>query len=188
MKIYFIRHPETLWNKKGLFQGIKESGLSQAGYFTTGNFIEESKKIKINSIYYADNNRCKYLVDKLLKIHTESNAKRDIRLNERSFGEYEGFPEKDIAKVTFFNPEDFMKKFIWKPPGGESLKDVLPRVKDFLSDIKKVEKRSNVVFVITSGGVIRVASIILGLKTLREAMVYKTKKLEIVEVNMGEVS
>lgn len=184
MVIYFIRHPETIWNEKGLFQGIKESSLSHLGYLTTRDFVEKSKKNKIDSIYYADNNRCKYLADELLKIHTEAKAKKDVRLNERSFGEYEGFSEKDSAKVSSFNPEDFMKKFIWKPLGGESLKGIVPRVKGFLIDIKKVEKKGNVVFVITSGGVIRVALTILGMKTLKEAMIYKAKNLEIVEVNL----
>ena len=184
MKIYFIRHPETLWNKKGLFQGIKESGFSQSGYLTTRDFVEKSKKIEINSIYYAANKRCKYLADELLKVHTEIKTKKDVRLNERSFGEYEGFPEKDVAKGTFFDSKNFMNKFVWRPPGGESLKDILPRVKNFLSDVKKVEEKSRVVFVVTSGGVIRVAMIILGLKSLKEAIVYKAKNLEIIKVDL----
>lgn len=185
MKIHFIRHPETLWNRKGLFQGIKEGGPSQLGRLATRNFVEKSKKDKIDLIYYAANKRCKYLADELLKVHKEIRAKKeDARLNERSFGEYEGFPESNVAKVTPYDSKDFKRKFVWRPPGGESLEDILPRVKKFLSDIKKVDKNSKVIYVITSGGVIRVAMILLGLKTLREAMMHKAKNLEAIKANL----
>lgn len=93
--------------------------------------------------------------------------------------------EKDAAINSNFNPSDYGKKYRWKPRGGESLKDVFPRVKDFVNNLLNWEKNVSTMMVITSGGIIRLILYALRIKTLKEAMFFKAKNLEPIEVYLG---
>ncbi|MEW6680915.1 MAG: histidine phosphatase family protein [bacterium] len=183
MKIFLIRHPQTTWNERGLFQGSKEGRISETGKVDAKRFAFNSKGVKIDTIYCANNKRCGYLARILLRFHPTVEIKTDFRLNERSFGDLEGLPEKDFAVNTNFNPEDFIQRYKWKPEGGKSLKQVLPRVKSFLSDLAVNEKGKKIIFVITSGGIIRLILYTLRLKDLKSAMSFKAKSLEILEIS-----
>ena len=177
MKVILVRHPQTIWNEKGLFQGSGESKISAMGKFKTREFAAQTKRIRISSIYYADNKRCKYLTRELVRYHPEAKILKDNRLNERSFGILEGLSEKDYASKTNFDHKDYVGQYKWNPKGGESLEKVSLRVKSFLKDLEKSES-GGTAFIITSGGVIRTSLYILGLMTLKEAMALKIKNLE----------
>lgn len=180
MKVTFVRHPQTTWNEQRLFQGKQEGDISELGKLDTIEFVKKTLDSKIDIIYCADNRRCKYLANKLIESHPKTKIIIDTRINERSFGIYEGTSEIDMAKTTNFEANDFDKCFKWKPTGGESLEDVSVRVKDFLENLKK-EQKAKTAFVVTSGGVIKTVSYILGIKTLKEAMMLKIQNLEMVK-------
>jgi len=184
MKLYFVRHPQTLWNKKRLFQGSKEGPVTKEGKLATSEFIKSIKAMDIDYLYYADNKRCGYLAKEIVKIFPKLVSKRDPRINERSFGEYEGTPEGRIAKITNFDPNNFEARYEWKGEGGESMKDISIRVKDFLKELKEADVKDKNAFVITSGGVMKVVLYILSIKTLGEALQTKYKNLEMMEINI----
>ena len=180
MKVTFVRHPQTTWNEQRLFQGEQEGDISESGKLDTIEFVKKTRDNKIDIIYCADNKRCKYLANKLIESHPNAKIIIDSRINERSFGIYEGTSEVDMSKTTNFETNDFDKRFKWKPTGGESLEDVSVRVNNFLIDLKK-EQKTKTAFVVTSGGVIKTVSYILGIKTLKEAMMLKMKNLEMLQ-------
>lgn len=183
MKIILVRHPQTTWNEKGLFQGSKEGKVSRIGKLETKTFVSSTKNIQIDVIYCAQNKRCNYLARRLLELHPTTKIRKDFRLNERSFGFLEGTPEKKAAINNNFDPENYIEKYRWTPKGGESLKKVFPRIESFLSDVITVGKDGDIIFVITSGGVARLIMYALGLKNLKEAMLFKAKNLEMVEIS-----
>lgn len=184
MKLYFIRHPETSWNKKHLFQGTKEGVVTKKGKQETAEFVKRIKYMNIDYVYCADNKRCEYLANELAKVFPKLVLKKDIRINERSFGEYEGTSESKIAEETDFDPNNFEARFKWKVKVGESLKNLSVRVKDFLNEVKATNEEHDNIFVITSGGVMRVVLYILSIKTLSEALQTKLKNLEMLEINI----
>ena len=51
MKLYFVRHGETLWNTMGIFQGIKNSPLTEFGKEQTRKLKESLKDIKFTHFY-----------------------------------------------------------------------------------------------------------------------------------------
>lgn len=184
MKVTFIRHPQTTWNEQRLFQGTQEGYISESGKLATAEFVKNTQGNKIDIIYCADNKRCKYLANKLLKFHPDTKIIINSEIKERSFGIYEGTSEVELEKVTNFKVDDFEERFTWKPTGGESLKDVSVRARKFIENLKKEEKNKNI-FVITSGGIIRTISYVLGIKTLKEAMEFKIKNLGVLTTRIG---
>lgn len=182
MKLYFVRHPQTLWNVKRLFQGIKEGGVSEEGKIETLKFIKNLNVKKIDVIYCGNNNRCKYLAKKIFNNFPNSSIIIDSRLNERSFGDLEGTSELEFSNNSDFVFPNMEAKYKWRPKNGESLEDVSTRVKDFLSEIK-IRNIGKSIFIITSGGVMKVITYLLSIKTLKEAMEIKYKNLEILEVD-----
>lgn len=184
-KLILVRHPETVWNEKKLFQGSQEGLVSEQGKRETQKFVLHTKDIKIASIYYANNERCKYLAEKISKLHPESKIIKDTRLNERSFGKLEGTSEILAASKTGFNPDNYLKKFEWRPDGGESLEDILPKVRDFIAMIK-AKAENKVIFVVTSGGIMKLILYLLGIHDLKGAMSYKAKNLEMLDLSLGQ--
>jgi broad specificity phosphatase PhoE len=182
-KINVVRHPETIWNVRRLFQGSQEGSISEQGKQEAQKFVLHTKNIKIALIYYADNGRCKYLAERISKVHPKSKIIKDIRLNERSFGRLEGTYEVLAATKTNFNPDNYLEKFKWRPEGGESLEDVFPRVKDFIAMIK-AEAKNETIFVVTSGGIMKLISFLSGINDLKGAMSYKAKNLEILNFSL----
>lgn len=181
MRAIFVRHPQTSWNENGLLQGVKEGKISRQGQVETKRFVKKTRDLEISSIYYAANKRCEYFAEQLVKIHPDTKLKRDSRINERSFGIYEGKSEKEIGEATGFVREDYRARFKWRPAKGESLEDISFRIKEFLRDLKRKEKDSKTVFVVTSGGVMRVILFVLGIKTLEEVIGLKIRNLEKLE-------
>lgn len=182
MKLYFVRHPQTTWNVKRLFQGIKEGNVTFEGKAETTKFVNNLNIENVDKIYSANNKRCLYLANELSKKYPKSLLLKDLRLNERSFGDLEGTSELEFTNNSDFVFPNMEAKYKWRPKNGESLEDVSTRVKDFLSKIK-IRNIGKSIFIITSGGVMKVITYLLSTKTLKEAMEIKYKNLEILEVD-----
>lgn len=182
MTIYFIRHPETTWNKKRLFQGTKEGSVTLEGKSETSKFINNLDIEGIDKIYSANNQRCLYLVKELFNKFPKSSLIKDSRLNERSFGDLEGTSELEFARNTDFVFTNMEYKYKWRPQNGESLEDISVRVKEFLDEIKVSTGENETVVIITSGGVMKVVTNLLLIKSLEEAMQTKYKNLEILKI------
>ncbi len=95
-----------------------------------------------------------------------SMAERDDRLKEMNFGDWEGKPWSEI--LTTSDVPAFFAHYINNPtPNGESLKDQLNRVHDFLQEKKKQDYEHILVF--CHGGVINCARTIVGETTIETA-------------------
>ena len=89
MKIYFIRHGETIWNKENKIQGQSDIPLNEYGRELAYITADALKDIPFDIVYSSPLIRAKETADILVKnrnleIHT------DHRLVEMSFGEGEG--------------------------------------------------------------------------------------------------
>lgn len=182
MTIYFIRHPQTSWNKKKLFQGTKEGNVTPDGKSETLKFVTDLNIEKVDKIYSANNRRCLYLANRLSKKFSESSLIKDLRLNERSFGDLEGTSELEFSKNTDFVFSNFEAKYKWRPRNGESLEDVSVRLKDFLDEIKVNKEKNETMIIVTSSGVMRAISYLLSIKSLEYAMQTNYKNLEILKI------
>lgn len=177
--IYIVRHPETTWNREYRFQGSQEGSITSKGIERARMFVDNLDIEKVDRIYHAKNKRTKYLADLLHTKYSSSKEIEDERLNERSFGEYEGQKETEFKNYVSLNTIDPSERYNWRAPGGESLKDVEGRVKPFLDEVKKLPGDS---IVVTSGGVIKAILMAVGKRTLEDVFDGEIQNLSLYEI------
>ena len=172
MKLILLRHGESKWNLENRFTGWKDvpltsNGRNEAAF--SGNQLLK-KNIKINSVYTSLLERAietTNIVSEIIKFPKE-NIQFDWRLNERHYGALQGLNKSETAvkygedKVKiwrrsydipppFLDKNDkrhpkFYKKFKdikAELPVGESLKEVINRLKPFLDEYFKFIKSTN---------------------------------------------
>jgi len=157
MKIYFVRHGETIWNKEKKIQGRSDIPLNEYGKELGMITAEALKDIPFDIVYSSPLVRAKETAEILVKnrnleIHT------DNRLLEMSFGEGEGESLPEIHA----HPEMKLHNFIhnpgeYTPPaGGETFEELYDRCKNFMEEIIiPAEKKYDTMLIVGHGALIR---------------------------------
>lgn len=121
MKLIFVRHGETLWNKERKAQGITDIELSDVGLTQAEKVGLSLKNECIEAIYTSPLKRA---YQTALKIGVFHNAPFAIKaeLQEMNLGDFEGISFKELSEKH----GEFMKQWITNPvscamPNGESL-------------------------------------------------------------------
>ena len=158
MKIYIVRHGETMANVKGLMQGQSESELTDTGKLLAVETGKGLANIKFDAAFSSPLRRTKATIKLILKENNNSipNIIYDDRLKEINLGlwEMKGFsgknPDIDPALIKSFFTDPFS---FGNPYQGESTTEVISRTKDFLNSLAK-ENYENVL-VVSHGYAIR---------------------------------
>ena len=157
MKIYFVRHGETIWNKEKKIQGRSDIPLNEYGKELGIITAEALKDIPFDIVYSSPLIRAKETAEILVKdrnlvIH------EDNRLVEMSFGKGEGESLPEIHA----HPEMKLHNFIhnpgeYTPPaGGETFEELYDRCKNFMEEIIiPAEKKYNTMLIVGHGALIR---------------------------------
>ena len=157
MKIYFVRHGETIWNKEKKIQGRSDIPLNEYGKELGMITAQALKDIPFDIVYSSPLIRAKETAEILVKdrnlvIH------EDNRLVEMSFGEGEGESLPEIHA----HPEMKLHNFIHNPgnyippAGGETFEDLYARCKSFIEEvIIPVEKNYHTLLLVGHGALIR---------------------------------
>lgn len=127
--LVLVRHGESQWNKKGLWTGLTDIGLSEKGKEEARKAAESVREISFQAAFTSVLKRAKetlYEMEKVLGVSlpTTENA----ALNERDYGDYTGKNKWEIKKQL--GEEAFLKlrrSWDYPVPNGESLKDVYNR-------------------------------------------------------------
>lgn len=127
----FIRHGESLWNKKGLWTGWTDIGLSEKGREEAKHAGQKLRSINFDITFTSPLKRAKETLEIIKKelgienLLTEANT----ALNERHYGIYTGKNKWQLKEEL--GEEKFLKiRRGWDVPipEGETLKDVYERV------------------------------------------------------------
>lgn len=131
--LILVRHGQSEWNKKNLFTGWKNPGLTPLGYEEADNAGVAIKKTEIvfDVMFTSDLKRAQITGTNILKqINQEDLVTiKNQALNERDYGSLSGL-NKDDAREKWGEEQ----VHIWRrsydipPPGGESLKNTAERV------------------------------------------------------------
>ncbi|OJF72543.1 phosphoglycerate mutase [Streptococcus bovimastitidis] len=146
MKLYLMRHGETLFNTQGRVQGACDSPLTEKGIEqakTVKDYFEK-EHIKFDYAYSSTQERATdtaRLVSNLPIVQLKG-------LKEWNFGIFEAQPEMLLPKS---NPEADSFEDLLVPYGGESVDQVSKRVKKTIQDELKDLDCQNVLMV-THGG------------------------------------
>jgi 2,3-bisphosphoglycerate-dependent phosphoglycerate mutase len=131
--LVLVRHGESDWNKKNLFTGWRDVGLTEQGITEAR---EAGRKLKAQGLTFdvaftSALVRAQRTLDLMLEELGQSGIPvfKDQALNERDYGDLSGLNKDDARKKW---GED--QVHIWRrsydvaPPGGESLRDTAARV------------------------------------------------------------
>ncbi len=154
MKLYVVRHGETIWNVENRVQGITDIPLTDKGRLDATLQKDFVKSLDIDVVISSPLDRAietaKILTDNKLPINT------DDRIKERDWGLNEG---ADIDSVDRIDCWDVILNT--RVQNIESIQDFMYRVSSFLEDIK-VRYKDKKVLIVTHSAVIRVIHYLLG--------------------------
>ena len=157
MKIYFIRHGETIWNKEKKIQGQSDIPLNEYGRELAEITAGAIKDIPFDIVYTSPLIRAKETAQILVK-NRNLEIHEDQRLVEMSFGEGEGESLPEIHAHPEMKLHDFIHNpgNYTPPTGGETFEELYERCKTFIEEvIIPAEKNYSTMLLVGHGALIR---------------------------------
>lgn len=158
MKLYFIRHGETVWNTQAKLQGKSDIPLNEKGVALARVTGEALADVPFAAIYSSPLKRALQTAQ-LVAGDRDVPIVTDRRLEEIGFGIWEGLScHKDHYEIPSDSFQDFfLDPFGYQPPAqGETVRHVCGRTADFLEElIRKMGKEESNVLVSCHGCTLR---------------------------------
>lgn len=163
MKLYILRHGETVWNVEKRFQGQLDSPLTDRGIEKIKRTSKKLENIKFNKIYSSEMGRAIKTAEIIVKNNrviedSEKKICRISELNEINFGKWQGMNYEEISKrysQNFWNYFNDVKKYNCLENDGEKLENGLKR---FLQGLEKIiEENKNIngnILIVTHGTIL----------------------------------
>ena len=183
--LILLRHGQSQWNLENRFTGWENVPLTTKG-------IEEAKKagqlmlknniiidLIFSSILQRANKTAEFAISEMnlpnLWNNNELKMIKSINLNERDYGDLVGLNKEETANK--FGKEQvhiWRRSYDVKPPAGESLKNVVERVKPYFENYIHSEIINNKnILIVAHGNSLRALMIQIGL--------YKTDEISNIE-------
>ena len=142
--ILLIRHGQSEWNKLKLYTGFNNIELSEQGIDEANKAGQNFKNlnIKFDIVFTSELKRAQETAKIILKnldqwdhLYGEGKIIKDIKLNERDYGDLTGLNKKETAdKFGEEQVHKWRRGYSDQPPNGESLEDVVRRVKIYFEE------------------------------------------------------
>jgi 2,3-bisphosphoglycerate-dependent phosphoglycerate mutase len=131
--LVLVRHGESEWNRKNLFTGWKDIGLTERGIAearTAGRKLK-AQGIRFDVSFTSALVRAQHSLELILEEMEQRTIPvfEDQALNERDYGDLSGL-NKDDARARWGAEQVHIwrRSYEVSPPGGESLRDTAARV------------------------------------------------------------
>ena len=188
--ILLIRHGQSEWNKLNLFTGFKNIELSEQGIDEANKAGQNFKNlnIKFDIVFTSELKRAQETAKIILKnldqwdhLYGEGKIITDINLNERDYGDLTGLNKKETAdKFGEEQVHKWRRGYSDQPPNGESLEDVVRRVKIYFEEsinpaIKSAD--NNNILIAAHGNSLRALLIVMN--------IYDSSNINSVELSTG---
>ena len=145
MKLIFVRHGESLENKKEIVGGHKPGSLTRIGVKQAKDMARKLKNVKIDYIYSSDLKRAHDTAKEIAKFHPNAPFVTTTAIRERSMGSWQG---KKRSKVGW------TWEGLWVPRkrlgGGETIAEVYNRMRRFAKMVIK-EHRNDTILIVGHG-------------------------------------
>jgi broad specificity phosphatase PhoE len=192
MRIYFVRHGETIYNKEGRFQGqsdvpLNETGKAQADAVARrlGDDFTSSGR-ELADIYYSPLSRTEETARAIGRVFDKTPT-AESGFKEINMGEWEGKTPTELSQGS--SGLDLQR---WKEdplgsavPGGEHVKDVDERVMASLRKIVRSHGPNDNVVVVTHGGPIGVVITRVLKQSLKDVAKIKLDNASLTAVEVG---
>ncbi len=145
MKVYIVRHGETDYNKKKVFQGQIDSKLTDEGRLQARSLAERLKDCKITKIYCSTLTRARDTA-KIISDIIKADVVETPLLKEQSLGIWEDKNKQQVIKDLKDKYGSLMDKKEIIPPQGESFEQVEERAIPFIE--KAIEESHGNILVV----------------------------------------
>ena len=139
MKLYVVRHGETVWNKLHKVQGVADIPLAENGILLAEKTGEALKDVSFDLCITSPLIRARKTAELILEKQSgKVSVIEHARIQEINFGVLEGVVCMNDAR-EYLDPQ--MEKFFtdpWnfeRPKDGENIQDILTRTKDFWEEL-----------------------------------------------------
>ncbi|MEG0068342.1 histidine phosphatase family protein [Cetobacterium sp.] len=149
LRIYFVRHGETLWNTLKIFQGRSNSPLTDLGISQAKKLSEHLKDLNFTKIYSSPLDRA-MSTTKLIIGNRNLEITPIEEFQEIGMGKVEGIPREDFEKNYPIEYHNFWNNAVEYNPTaycGESYSEVLERVQEGLNKIISENKEGNILVI-----------------------------------------
>ncbi len=149
MKIAFVRHGETDFNKHGKVTGQTDVSLNEEGIRQAEEMTTEVEAV-FDVIFSSSAKRAletSAIINKKLRVPIVANA----LILERAFGSLQGKTWDEIGSEV--RKADKEQRYDYRSFGGESAEDVRKRLMDFVAEVKQSGYARPLV--VCHGGIIR---------------------------------
>ena len=152
-QLWLVRHGETEWNRDGRVQGHLDVPLSERGIEQARTLARWLAEEPIAAVYTSDLQRARHTAEIIaggrLPLHVEA------RFREAAFGEFQGLTGAE-AEARFPGAYAAWRRDAVRnrPPGGETLEDLLARCVAAAGEILPRHQGQTIV-VVAHGGPIR---------------------------------
>lgn len=147
LKIYIVRHGETVYNKEKKLQGWVDSPLTELGIAQAEALSHKLSDIEFDSIYTSTLKRTIKTAEIIMKQDSSTFIRVDD-LKEIGFGKWEGSSMEKMRIVNqkqydafWTNPEKY------EPEDGESFFDLQERVLAGINELQKKHAKGNILLV-----------------------------------------
>lgn len=167
MRLIVVRHGQTACNVDQIWHGWDECELTEAGLAQARAAAERLASEPIAAVYSSPSRRALQTAEAVAARH-DLTPETDPRLRERNAGEFEGVSVDEIVRgrPTVFEERN-ADYWNWRPPGGETFRQVLERSLAAVDAIR-VEHDGETVALVTHMGPARVLLSELGHISLDE--------------------
>ncbi len=186
-EIYFIRHGETDYNRRGIVQGSGvDEPINEVGRAQAQAFFDHYESQDFDLIMVSKLQRTRQTVDNFIKKGIP--MLEDVRLNEMSWGIHEGqspSPEMKLdfrAMIDAWQQDDLTARL----PEGESAEELYKRLNLFLVDL--VTRPEQKILICTHGRTLRCLCCVFNKIHLREMEKFGHSNTGLFKVNWSAAS
>ena len=161
--LILMRHGQSIWNLQNRFTGGVDVPLTSKGIKQAKKAGKELKNlgISIDYVYSSKLSRsietARFVINGLESLNKNKKITQISALNERDYGDLSGKYKEELVKIYGEKKVlEWRRSFKINPPKGESLEDVLKRVKPFL-DRKMIPllKKGKNILIVAHGNALR---------------------------------
>jgi 2,3-bisphosphoglycerate-dependent phosphoglycerate mutase len=187
--LILLRHGQSQWNLENRFTGWKDVPLTELGILEAkqAGQLMLKNNINIDLIFSSFLQRANKTAELAIK---EMNLINFWKFDELIMTKSENLNERDYGELVGLNKEETAKKFgkeqvhIWRrsydvpPPGGESLENVVDRVKPYYNKFIASELiNGKNILIVAHGNSLRA--------TMVQAGLYKAEEISNIEIPTG---
>lgn len=147
MKLFIVRHGQTIENARHEIMGQRDGTLSEKGIEQAKKTSGKLKSEQFDQAWASDLGRCVDTAKYILVNHPNVNLRTTKALREVNYGKFQGRPSEEIQ--PFFKEA---KIFVtWKVPGGESHLAMFKRTIKFINGLFKRYPNQTILLVTHTG-------------------------------------